>query len=359
MTYKNLKKVYFFGFSLSRFWNFKERVIKIGRFDIFDMDYLIPPSSLLDNFAEVVGFVCEKLFNSLPKILQPLLARKFLKKIEPDSIVILCPFFMPIRRIVFNDHFFESLRSKNVKIIFYAHDILSEFDQLKWGIKMISRIEDGTFDISSTYNIEDAEKHPNFLYKPFPAPLKSVSLKILEELDSLKCIQLHKYQLSSFGYIFGRKRDPILSTMLTLSSSDINYAVHFTSKDPEDKSVTDFNNLPSLRNSTVPGGDFINRIINADCAMHISGSNYLTVTHGEAANFNRKIFTDAECVALEPWYNPNFVRIIDPFNVTQDDLEWLKNPIDVRYENTETLNFDNFIEFFIDQLPKNSNEGVR
>jgi hypothetical protein len=88
-----------------------------------------------------------------------------------------------------------------------------------------------------------------------------------------------------------------------------------------------------------PGGNFVNRVLNTNCVCVITGAPYLTIAHFEAVLFNKRLMTDSNLALSQPWYNPNLVRIIDPLNISQDDIDWAALPIpkDEAYPNLNSI----------------------
>jgi hypothetical protein len=295
--------------------------------------------------------------------LQRVITKKFSKIIDKNAHIIFPPYFFTLCRLIYNDEFFNWMKN-NVrgKLILYNLDPLSTFKRQvssDFWCKLNERFHDNSFDLCLTYTLDDFQYYRNFKYLPFP--YNELSDKKAAQIMNSSYFEPHKYELTSVGSIGFRKEGPKavkfdkVSSVLkffneyNLRSVDkLNFSVIFTGD--IDSYILENCSLPDLSESDAPGGNMCNRLFNTNCVMHIAEQNYISFGHLEAVRFDRKLFTDSDCVKLEKWYDPEYVRVFDPFNLTDDDISWIKKPVNVDYQNKQSITMDSFLSKLYDYI---------
>jgi hypothetical protein len=133
----------------------------------------------------------------------------------------------------------------------------------------------------------------------------------------------------------------------TNGTRDENLISHFTKEDQ-----TKYRKLvqvDTLKSDEPIARDFVNRILNTKCVLHVAASDYVTLTHCEAAKYDRKLLCTSPSIKDQPWYNPNFVRYVDCSNVTEEDINWIVRPVKVSYEHKELFTWSGFLAWFVNQ----------
>jgi hypothetical protein len=284
-------------------------------------------------------------------ILQKIAAKRVLKTIDHNSDLILGITFFTHFRMVYNDYFFNYLKQNHRgKVIVYFQDtfkFVTFFTERDFKKSLINRLSDDVFYNDYTFNVDDLRLSQRLKHLPLPTNLEII--KNYEVLINSDYYHPHEFELTGFaGVVVGsEKSKQMLAFLSQIDKFKIKLGLEWKSVNGGlDPIFDEHNNLPDLRKQ-IPSGNFVNRILNTDCVLHISEDDYLSMTIFEAVYFNKKILMTAKSVVNEPWYDPKFIRLFDPYNLTKEDIEWVKAKGDVDYKNKESLKIENFLKKLI------------
>jgi hypothetical protein len=325
----------------------------------FDKDIDVNYKKLSWICSGMINYIFKRLVNYIPFV-RKIGIKEFTNILDENSNVLLTANFFLFKRRIYNERYLNAIRHVKGKKILYIDDFVFFSSNRKMMKKdflpaFLSLINSDVFDAVLSYDKTATEFCSRIIYQPFPLNrsfeyLDNLVTKILDSDDTKRLYAPNKYQLSSFGNVVeGSQKEKYLPEILKkLSDTNVNFGVYFNSKNEQ---ISSYNNLPNYSSNQIIGGNFINRIVNTRCVFHISEEDYLSPSHLEAVYFDKLLLTNSPCVMEENWYDPEFVRVYDSENFTQDDIDWLKRKVDVRYTHKEDL----AIEHFLDRIDESAN----
>jgi hypothetical protein len=265
--------------------------------------------------------------------------------IDPDSDLLMSHSFFTSYRVVYNKKVLDWLKNDcNGKISLLLTDPLSSiFKSLTkpdFGPALLNLIESNYFDLVFSYCADDIQYSDKFKHLSLFLPITSKEAAVSVEKTDLYLPG--KYQITSFQTYFlnSPRHGKIVSTLKGFEKFNLKYDVCFNGGDPW---ISQRNTLHSLRDSGIPGEDLVNRTLNAKCCLVITDGDYINQTICEAVYFDRKIFTTVQCVKDQPWYNPDFVHVYDPNDITENDINWIRDDVDVHFDHKDVVTFDHFL----------------
>jgi hypothetical protein len=343
---------WWYGYDFKNGPLFVDSIVRPGvKYEVYDLqETAFPPimnSKSIWKYIHSLMYVLKGKANFIP-FLNSLVFRRYSAPLIDDANTIFGPFIFSWCRLVYNNKFFKFLESKREKSVLFWTDSIDLFSTYfarpDYTKAMIKRIDKENFDYVFTHSGEDLKYSQKIKYAGWPA---APNFKYFEDLaKKSEFYAPGKYEISGMGnYVKNiKKGEALKSAIPRLANSGLKYGFKYTNYENCDKidEINKFNNLPELRDQ--PGGDFVNRITNTNCVLHITGSDYSSLPHPEAARAGKKLMTDASIIKEEPWYTPELVRVVDAQNITDKDIDWAKKRSDEKFPNPETLEFGYFID---------------
>ncbi len=243
-----------------------------------------------------------------------------IKNTEKDSIVIV-NLASQYSNLTTKDELLE-LKKSGVVLVLFCVDAI-ESPQMNYG-EVVSWFP--IFDLVISDTPEDAKKY-NLYYHMDPFPYNN------KELPDLQC--------DNDLYFLGRGKDRIKfckDIACRLDRDEIKY--DFTIIQQE---KVESREGIKYRADKVPYREIINGISRSNCILEIlSYNNSASLRYFEAIVFNKKLLTNNQEAASLPFFNPDYMKIINsPDDI---DVEWLKRKENINYHYKGEFSPSNFIE---------------
>ena len=220
------------------------------------------------------------------------------------------------------------------KIVFHLGDLLSTHKNIH-----IDEIKEFS-DMIVTYDHNDADNngltYHSDPYSQLPAPMLQSNTP--------------KSNIVFFGLAKNRAKE-ILKVYDVLKEHSVSCMFNVP-----DLSDSDCETRPELAGGQFkPYLDYLKVVQSSDCILEIiqGGSRGGTFRTWEAVVYNKKLITNNQSIKDEPYYNPDYIQVID--SLDSIDIDWLMRDIVVDFGFAEKMSPRACFEFYLEVL-KNKEE---